>query len=479
MKTNEPRREGANFKKSGSGSKPTGSKPTRSKPTGSKPAKLSPAGRPLKGKPKPRTYTPRPEASADRPDRGPRNDRPREERAPRPYSNDRGPRNDGPREERAPRPYNNDRGPRNDGPREERAPRPYNNDRGPRNDGPREERAPRPYSNDRGPRNDGPREERSNDRTSRPFNQDARPFNREDRPFNRENRPYNREEQGDYGTERRNSAYTKPQSAYKGGRPVTGNPAKRWHAPTVKTAETHGLTDGEIRLNRFLARAGVCSRRDADKLIADGMVMVNGEVVLEMGHKVMPSDEVRYAGEVLKSEKKMYLVLNKPKGFITSMDDEKARKTVMELIRGACRERIYPVGRLDRATTGVLLFTNDGDMAKKLTHPSHGAKKIYSVSLDKPLSKAHFAELAQGIELEDGPIKADEISQVEAQDAREIGVSLHSGRNRIVRRMFEHLGYEVVRLDRVQFGPITKKNLARGHYRLLNDKEIAFLKMLG
>jgi 23S rRNA pseudouridine2605 synthase len=479
MKTNEPRREGANFKKSGSGSKPTGSKPTRSKPTGSKPAKLSPAGRPLKGKPKPRTYTPRPEASADRPDRGPRNDRPREERAPRPYNNDRGPRNDGPREERAPRPYNNDRGPRNDGPREERAPRPYNNDRGPRNDGPRQERAPRPYNNDRGPRNDGPREERSNDRTSRPFNQDARPFNREDRPFNRENRPYNREEQGDYGTERRNSAYTKPQSAYKGGRPVTGNPAKRWHAPTVKTAETHGLTDGEIRLNRFLARAGVCSRRDADKLIADGMVMVNGEVVLEMGHKVMPSDEVRYAGEVLKSEKKMYLVLNKPKGFITSMDDEKARKTVMELIRGACRERIYPVGRLDRATTGVLLFTNDGDMAKKLTHPSHGAKKIYSVSLDKPLSKAHFAELAQGIELEDGPIKADEISQVEAQDAREIGVSLHSGRNRIVRRMFEHLGYEVVRLDRVQFGPITKKNLARGHYRLLNDKEIAFLKMLG
>ena len=459
MKTNEPRREGAKFKKSGSGSKPTGSKPTRSKPTGSKPAKLSPAGRPLKGKPKPRTYTPRPEASADRPDRGPRNDRPREERAPRPY--------------------NNDRGPRNDRPREERAPRPYNNDRGPRNDGPREERAPRPYNNDRGPRNDGPREERSNDRTSRPFNQDARPFNREDRPFNRENRPYNREEQGDYGTERRNSAYTKPQSAYKGGRPVTGNPAKRWHAPTVKTAETHGLTDGEIRLNRFLARAGVCSRRDADKLIADGMVMVNGEVVLEMGHKVMPSDEVRYAGEVLKSEKKMYLVLNKPKGFITSMDDEKARKTVMELIRGACRERIYPVGRLDRATTGVLLFTNDGDMAKKLTHPSHGAKKIYSVSLDKPLSKAHFAELAQGIELEDGPIKADEISQVEAQDAREIGVSLHSGRNRIVRRMFEHLGYEVVRLDRVQFGPITKKNLARGHYRLLNDKEIAFLKMLG
>ena len=439
MKTNEPRREGANFKKSGSGSKPTGSKPTRSKPTGSKPAKLSPAGRPLKGKPKPRTYTPRPEASADRPDRGPRND----------------------------------------GPREERAPRPYSNDRGPRNDGPREERAPRPYTNDRGPRNDGPREERSNDRTSRPFNQDARPFNREDRPFNRENRPYNREEQGDYGTERRNSAYTKPQSAYKGGRPVTGNPAKRWHAPTVKTAETHGLTDGDIRLNRFLARAGVCSRRDADKLIADGMVMVNGEVVLEMGHKVMPSDEVRYAGEVLKSEKKMYLVLNKPKGFITSMDDEKARKTVMELIRGACRERIYPVGRLDRATTGVLLFTNDGDMAKKLTHPSHGAKKIYSISLDKPLSKAHFAELAQGIELEDGPIKADEISQVEAQDAREIGVSLHSGRNRIVRRMFEHLGYEVVRLDRVQFGPITKKNLARGHYRLLNDKEIAFLKMLG
>jgi 23S rRNA pseudouridine2605 synthase len=540
MKTNEPRREGAKFKKTGSGSKPTGSKPTGSKPTGSrptgsKPAKLSPAGRPLKGKPKPKPYAPRTEFSADRPDRGPRNDgpredrpynkdarpfnredRPREERAPRPYSNDR------PREDRAPRPYSNDRPRedrpfnkdarpfnREDRPREDRAPRPYSNDRPRedrpfnkdarpfnREDRPREDRAPRPYSNDR-PREDRPfnkdarpfnREDRPReDRAPRPYSNDRGPRNddqsndrpREDRPFNREDRPYNREERGNYDTERRNSAYTKPQSAYKGGRPVTGNPTKRWHAPTVKTAETHGLTDGAIRLNRFLARAGVCSRRDADKLIADGMVMVNGQVVLEMGHKVMPSDEVRYAGEVLKSEKKMYLVLNKPKGFITSMDDEKARKTVMELIRGACRERIYPVGRLDRATTGVLLFTNDGDMAKKLTHPSHGAKKIYSVSLDKPLSKAHFAELAQGIELEDGPIKADEISQVEAQDAREIGISLHSGRNRIVRRMFEHLGYEVVRLDRVQFGPITKKNLARGHYRLLNEKEIAFLKMLG
>ena len=544
MKTNEPRREGANFKKTGSGSKSTGSRPSGSKPTGSKPAKLSPAGRPLKGKPKPKPYAPRTEASADRPDRGPRNegsrnDRSRDERAPRPYSNDRGPRNDR-SNDRGGRPFNQDarpfnreertdRAPRNDGPREERAPRPYSNDRGPRNDRSNDRggrpfnredrpfnREDRPFNReertDRAPRNDGPREDRpfnkdarpynredrpfnredrpredraprpySNDRPreDRPFNQEARTFNREDRPYSREDRPYNREDRGDYGTERRNSAYTKPQSAYKGGRPVTGNPAKRWHAPTVKTAETHGLTDGAIRLNRFLARAGVCSRRDADKLIADGMVMVNGQVVLEMGHKVMPSDEVRYAGEVLKSEKKMYLVLNKPKGFITSMDDEKARKTVMELIRGACRERIYPVGRLDRATTGVLLFTNDGDMAKKLTHPSHGAKKIYSVSLDKPLSKAHFAELAQGIQLEDGPIKPDEINQVDAQDAREIGVSLHSGRNRIVRRMFEHLGYEVVRLDRVQFGPITKKNLARGQYRLLNEKEIAFLKMLG
>jgi 23S rRNA pseudouridine2605 synthase len=233
-----------------------------------------------------------------------------------------------------------------------------------------------------------------------------------------------------------------------------------------------------MRLNRYLAMAGICSRRDADRLIADGMVLVNGEVVLEMGYKVLPTDEVRYAGEVLKSEKKVYLVLNKPKGFITSMDDEKARKTVMELISGACRERIYPVGRLDRATTGVLLFTNDGDLAKKLTHPSHGAKKIYSVSLDHPLSKGHFAELAQGIHLEDGPIQADEISQVDGQDAREIGISLHSGRNRIVRRMFEHLGYEVVKLDRVQFGPITKKNLARGQYRFLNEKEVSFLKMI-
>jgi 23S rRNA pseudouridine2605 synthase len=322
----------------------------------------------------------------------------------------------------------------------------------------------RPF-NDRGPREDrGPRQDR-------PYNND--------RPFNNDRGP--REDRGprdSEGYQSRNSAYTKPQSAYKGGRPIAGNPGKRWHAPTVKTAETHGRTDGEMRLNRYLAMAGICSRRDADRLIADGMVLVNGEVVLEMGYKVLPTDEVRYAGEVLKSEKKVYLVLNKPKGFITSMDDEKARKTVMELISGACRERIYPVGRLDRATTGVLLFTNDGDLAKKLTHPSHGAKKIYSVSLDHPLSKGHFAELAQGIHLEDGPIQADEISQVDGQDAREIGISLHSGRNRIVRRMFEHLGYEVVKLDRVQFGPITKKNLARGQYRFLNEKEVSFLKMI-
>lgn len=483
MKKDEPRREGANSNKSRSDRNPSGKKPV----------KLSPGGRPLKGKPKPKPRTDAPSWGATSSSEAPRTNRfqdgPRNDRSARP--NDRN-QNDRPGRE------DNRNSFRDTGRTESFKPRPT--DGGSRFDHrePRSfDRNDRPYQNDRRPNRSaessdfrdsnrdfrGPREPREfRDSNSAP---DAR-GPRQPREFRDSNSTWEprgprqpREPRDSEGYERRNSGYTKPQSAYKGGRPVIGNPSKRWHAPTVKTAETHGMTDGAIRLNRFLARAGICSRRDADKLIADGMVTVNGQVVLEMGHKVLPSDEVRYAGEVLKSEKKVYLVLNKPKGFITSMDDEKARKTVMELVRGACRERIYPVGRLDRATTGVLLFTNDGDLAKKLTHPSHGAKKIYSVSLDKPLSKAHFAELAQGIQLEDGPIKADEINQVDAQDAREIGISLHSGRNRIVRRMFEHLGYEVVRLDRVQFGPITKKNLTRGQYRFLNEKEVAFLSMIG
>lgn len=231
-----------------------------------------------------------------------------------------------------------------------------------------------------------------------------------------------------------------------------------------------------MRLNRYIATSGICSRREADQHISAGLVSVNGKVVSEMGYKVQPGDEVRYNGERIRAEKKVYLLLNKPKGFITTMDDPKARKTVMDLIGGACKERIYPVGRLDRATTGVLLFTNDGDMAKKLTHPSHGARKIYSVTLDKNFKRADFNRLLEGIELEDGPIAADSLSYVDEKVKNHVGIELHSGRNRIVRRIFEYLGYEVTTLDRTSFAGLTKKQLKRGQYRFLRPEEVNFLK---
>jgi len=241
-------------------------------------------------------------------------------------------------------------------------------------------------------------------------------------------------------------------------------------------ANTEGQK-GPIRLNRFLANAGICSRREADKLIAAGLVEINGKVVQEMGHKVGPRDTVKFNGSLVRREKKVYYVLNKPKGFITTTDDPKARKTVMELVANTGQERIYPVGRLDRQTTGVLLFTNDGDFAKKLTHPSHGARKVYDVTLDKKLSMPDFHAIAEGLELNDGPIKVDEISFVEGKDKNQVGVVLHSGRNRIVRRIFQHLGYEVVKLDRTVFAGVTKKNLRRGQWRSLSPKEVDLLMM--
>ena len=237
--------------------------------------------------------------------------------------------------------------------------------------------------------------------------------------------------------------------------------------------------DKEIRLNRFIANSGVCSRREADVLIASGAVTVNGKVVTQMGVKVSTSDVVCYDGERLSHEKKVYLLLNKPKGFITTLDDPQERKTVMSLVEKACKERIYPVGRLDRNTTGLLLFTNDGDMTKKLTHPSFGARKIYHVELDKPITKNDMQSLLDGIELEDGFTRFDDIQFVEYfNDKRVVGVELHSGKNRIVRRMFEALGYYVEKLDRVSFAGLTKKDLPRGRCRFLTEKEINFLKML-
>lgn len=234
-----------------------------------------------------------------------------------------------------------------------------------------------------------------------------------------------------------------------------------------------------IRLNKYVANAGVCSRREADKLIADGFVKVNGEVVREMGHKVSYSDTVEYNGKQLNPEKKIYVLLNKPKDFLTTVSDDRGRKTVMELVKNAANERIYPVGRLDRNTTGLLLMTNDGEMAQKLSHPSYEIKKIYHAVLDKKLSHEHFTALQGSIELEDGPIVLDEIDYVQGESKNNIGVEIHSGRNRIVRRIFEHFGYEVVRLDRVYYAGLTKKDLPRGKFRHLTPEEIRDFKHLG
>ncbi len=235
-----------------------------------------------------------------------------------------------------------------------------------------------------------------------------------------------------------------------------------------------------IRLNKFIADAGICSRREADKLIESGKIRLNGKLVTELGTKVKPGDLVIYNGEKLKSEKLRYLLLNKPKGFITTTDVPQNRRTVMNLVEKACDERIYSVGRLDRNTTGILLFTNDGELTTRLTHPKHGVKKLYHAVLDKPLSKNDLLKIMEGIELEDGLITPDEINWVaDEPDKRHVGIELHSGKNRIVRRIFEYVGYEVVRLDRVIFAGLTKKDLPRGRWRFLEEKEVNILKMIG
>ena len=232
---------------------------------------------------------------------------------------------------------------------------------------------------------------------------------------------------------------------------------------------------GPIRLNKYIANAGICSRREADTLIETGAIKVNGEIVTELGTKVMPTDEVRYGDRILQREKPVYILLNKPKDYITTTRDEFDRKDVMQLIKGACKERVYPVGRLDRNTTGLLLFTNDGEMAKKLTHPSHNIYKIYKVELDKNLKTSDFEEICNGVELDDGIIKPDEVAYV-GDSKREIGITIHSGKNRIVRRIFEHFGYEVVKLDRTVYAGLTKKDLPRGEWRFLTEEDINILK---
>jgi 23S rRNA pseudouridine2605 synthase len=237
--------------------------------------------------------------------------------------------------------------------------------------------------------------------------------------------------------------------------------------------------DGLIRLNKYISNAGICSRREADDLIESGVVQVNGKTITEMGYRVKPTDIIKYGGQTLKKERFVYLVLNKPKDYITTVDDPQKRRTVLELVQGACKERIYPVGRLDRSTTGLLMFTNDGELTKKLTHPRYGIRKIYHVELDKPLKRQDLDMIAEGIELEDGQIKVDEVTYVgDGKDKTQIGIEIHSGKNRIVRRIFEHLGYNVRKLDRVMFGSLTKKDLSKGRWRFLTDAEVGMLKMI-
>ena len=283
----------------------------------------------------------------------------------------------------------------------------------------------------------------------------------------------------------------RPRNNYQGGyqqRGGYGQP-RRQHTPGYNPNAKYSLKkrieykeenidpNEPIRLNKYLANAGVCSRREADEYIQAGAVLVNGTVVTELGTKVLRSDEVKFRDQPVTMEKKVYVLLNKPKDYVTTSDDPQQRKTVMDLVKNACEERIYPVGRLDRNTTGVLLLTNDGDLASKLTHPKFLKKKVYHVYLDKPVTATDLQKIAEGIELEDGEVHADAIEYASPTDEKQVGIEIHSGKNRIVRRIFESLGYRVVKLDRVQFAGLTKKNLRRGDWRFLTQKEVEMLRM--
>lgn len=294
-----------------------------------------------------------------------------------------------------------------------------------------------------------------------------------------------RRSEGGLGDDRRGERSDRPERRSgggfsKAGLPYEKAPLKRKDytpkekGPKKKTNRDEGL----IRLNKYMADAGIASRRKADELISLGEVSVNGVVVTELGHKVNPGDEVRFGGRILRQEKLVYVLLNKPKDYLTTTDDPHERRTVMELVKNAGRERIFPVGRLDRNTTGLLLLTNDGELAEKLMHPRNNIQKLYHVTLDKSCKKEDFEKLKDGLELEDGPIKPDEVAFVEGATKKEIGISLHSGRNRIVRRIFEHLGYEVVRLDRVIYAGLTKRDLPRGKWRHLSDREVRELRQV-
>ena len=301
-----------------------------------------------------------------------------------------------------------------------------------------------------------------------------RPYNKPygSKPYGK---PYGGGGNAPYGAPYSNSPYRKP---YGKKRPSDYDPSARYSMKKrIEYKEEHYDPNEPVRLNKFLANAGVCSRREADEFIQAGVVTVNGEVVTELGTKVLRTDVVKFHEDRVSPEKKVYVLLNKPKDCVTSSDDPQQRKTVMDLVKNACSERIYPVGRLDRNTTGVLLLTNDGDMASKLTHPKFLKKKIYHVYLDKNVTAHDLQRIAEGIQLDDGEIKADDVQYADPVDKKQVGIEIHSGRNRIVRRIFESLGYRVIRLDRVQFAGLTKKNLRRGDWRYLTEEEVDRLRM--
>jgi 23S rRNA pseudouridine2605 synthase len=383
--------------------------------------------------------------------------------------------------ERPERPQWQDRGPKPE--------RPQWQDRGPRPERPQwQERGPRPERpqwQERGPRpeNQG-NYERPQRRSYNPnFSSDnkfiggggkpERDFNRWDTPSDRPQRPYEKKPYGQ-GTKARGpkTPFGPKKPFAKKGAGGMDPGAKPDFYPSYSTSDN----DKELRLNRYIAMSGKCSRREADELIAKGEVTVNGNVVTEMGVKVMPGDDVRLKGEKLSNERKVYIIINKPKGFVTSLDDPHAEKTVMDIVRNACTERIYPVGRLDKSSVGVLLLTNDGDLTEKLTHPSHNKKKVYQVTLERPLTNMDLQKARDGIDLDDGVIIPDAVDFTKPDNRKEVGIEIHSGRNRIVRRIFEELGYGVHKLDRVYFAGLTKKNLKRGQWRFLTDKEVAMLK---
>jgi 23S rRNA pseudouridine2605 synthase len=300
------------------------------------------------------------------------------------------------------------------------------------------------------------------------------------RAFSSGKRYFKKKEEGEGGEERKRP-FDKDSAPHRGraksfGPPRYGKP-KKFSSGKRRDVMTEKPKDGLIRLNKFISNSGVCSRREADELIKMGLISVNGTVITEMGFKVKPTDDVRHESKKLHAEKPVYVLLNKPKGFITTTDDPQERKTVMSLLGNAVKERIYPVGRLDRNTTGLLLLTNDGDLADRLTHPSYKAKKLYKVELDKPLTKADFDKIVEGVRLEEGKAVVDDLAYVD-NDKSTVGIELHIGWNRIVRRIFEFLGYEVVKLDRVIYAGLDKKNLGRGEWRFLNDQEVIKLKHL-